>query len=287
MIAAVRRRISKAPKLVSGTLVKWSRRVDRSANRALERAHPALLRVERRGRPLGRRAWALTRTAAARTWLWLRPALALFFRGLALGDATVRRICAVLARGATAAGRVVTPQRAAGAAILGTGLLLVASQFIQYHGIEIGQPGYANLPGATRAPTIDTQQAGEAHAYLLVPIGLAAVALGVLGAVRSRPRLGLTVAGLGLISLAVILLIDLPAGLDVGTQSSRFAGTTAVLEDGFYAELAAASGLVLCGLLYYARPCLIRISSSGRAASARRRRPRRRASSPARVARRA
>ena len=51
------------------------------------------------------------------------------------------------------------------------------------------------------------------------------------------------------------------------------------------AELAAAGALVLAGLLYYARPCRIRISSSGRAASARRRRPRRRDSSPARVAR--
>ena len=37
---------------------------------------------------------------------------------------------------------------------------------------------------------------------------------------------------------------------------------------------AAAGGVVLGGLLYYARPCLIRINLSGRAASAQRRRPR-------------
>ncbi|HSS33169.1 MAG TPA: hypothetical protein VLL27_07800 [Solirubrobacterales bacterium] len=287
MIAAARRRIGKVSKQVSGALVKWSRRVDRTANRALERAHPAVLRVERRGRAVATLSWALARAGTARAWQWLAPGLALSFRGLALADAGLRRLCAALARGATATSRVITPRRAAGAVILGAGLLLVASQLLDYRGIEIGQPGYANLPGGTRPPTVDVKTAGEAHAYLLVPIGLAAAALGILGAVRSRPRLGLSVAGLGIVATAVILLVDLPAGLDVGSESTRFAGATAVLEDGFYAELAAAGGLVLCGLLYYARPCLIRISSSGRAASARRRRPRRQASSPARVARRA
>ena len=84
----------------------------------------------------------------------------------------------------------------------------------------------------------------------------------------------------------MILLVDLPAGLDEGAQTSRFAGATAVLDDGFYAELAAAAGLVIGGLLYYARPCRIRINLSGRAASARRRRRRRRDSSRRRAARR-
>ncbi|HWO46740.1 MAG TPA: hypothetical protein VNM41_01670, partial [Solirubrobacterales bacterium] len=126
-----------------------------------------------------------------------------------------------------------------------------------------------------------------AHLYLLVPVGLAAIALGLLALRREERRLGLLVAALGLVSIAVILIVDLPHGLDEGSQTSRFAGASAVLEDGFYAELAAAGGLLLAGLLYYARPCRIRISLSGRAASARRRRPRRRASSRARVARNA
>ncbi|MGV1050442.1 MAG: hypothetical protein ACOYD4_18175, partial [Solirubrobacterales bacterium] len=200
-------------------------------------------------------------------------------------EAATRRAAALAARAATALSAVITPRRALGAAIAGAGIALVVSQFIGYRAVEIGQPGYANLPGAARPPTIDPKTAGQAHAYLLIPIGVLAAALGLLAARRSRPRLGLSVAGLGLLSLAVILLVDLPHGLDAGSETSRFAGASAVLEDGFYAELAAAGGLVLCGLLYYARPCLIRISSSGRAASARRRRPRRRASSPARVAR--
>jgi hypothetical protein len=135
------------------------------------------------------------------------------------------------------------------------------------------------------APTVEVRTAGEAHAYLLVPLGAAAGVLGLLALVRERRNYGLLVAGLGLVAIAVILLVDLPVGLDVGSQSSRFAGATAVLEDGFFAELAAAGGMVLAGLLYYARPCRIRISLSGRAARARRRRPRRRASSRGRVAR--
>jgi hypothetical protein len=253
---------------------RWSRQLDRLGNRGLERAYPALLRA----RSESRRGWR---------WLWprLRPALALFFSLLALGERAVRQACALAARGATAASRLLTPQRAAAALVLATGICLIASQFIDYRAVEIGRPGYAGLPQVAKPPTVDARTAGEAHAYLLVPIGVLAAALGALGLLRQRRRLGLTAAALGLAAVAVILLVDRPAGLDLGAQSSRFAGASAVLEDGFYAELAAAGAMVLAGLLYYARPCRIRISLSGRGASARRRRPRRRASSPGRVAR--
>ncbi len=215
----------------------------------------------------------------------VRPVVVRFFRGLAVGERWLRLACGAAVRAATRASAVLTPQRALGAVIVAAGVCLIASQFVDYRGVEIGQPGYADLPGATRPPTVDVRTAGEAHSYLLVPLGLIAAMLGLLAASRDRRRLGLIVSAAGLLALATILLVDLPNGLDAGVQASRFAGATAVLEDGFYAELAAAGGLVLAGLLYYARPCRIRISSSGRAASARRRRPRRRASSRARVAR--
>jgi hypothetical protein len=228
---------------------------------------------------------------ANRAWGWawprLRPLVAFFFRALARAERGLRRACAAAVRAATAASGVVTPQRAIGAVVVVIGALLVASQFADYRGVEIGQPGYAGLPGVAKPPTVDVKTAGQAHFYALVPLGLLAVLLGALAMRRDRRRLGLPIAALGLLSVAVILLVDLPAGLDTGAQTSRFAGVAAVLEDGFYAELAAAGGLVLAGLLYYARPCRIRINSSGRAASARRRRPRRRASSRATVARRA
>jgi hypothetical protein len=244
----------------------------------LERAYPAVVRARHYGGLATRRGWA---------WLWprLRPLLALFFRAVARGERAVRWICALVVRAATIASRVVTPARATAAVLIAAGLCLVASQFIDYRAVEIGQPGYAGLPQAAKAPTVEARTAGDAHAYLLVPLGAAAAVLGALAMARGRRRLGLAVAVLGLVALAVILLVDLPRGLDEGSQTSRFAGATAVLEDGFFAELSAAGGMVLAGLLYYARPCRIRISLSGRAASARRRRPRRRASSRARAAR--
>lgn len=259
---------------------RWSRHVDRAGNRGLERTYPPLLLAWHHGVRAGRRAWA---------WIWprLRPLLALLFRFLAAGDRWVRRICTMLVRVATAASRVATPPRVAALVLIGAGALLVASQFIDYRAVEIGQPGYADLPDVAAVPTTGEEAAGAAHLYLLVPVGLAAMALGGLALRREARRLGLLVAVLGLVSLAVILLVDLPHGLDEGSQTSFFAGASAVLEDGFYAELAAAGAMVLAGLLYYARPCRIRISLSGRAASARRRRPRRRASSRARVARNA
>lgn len=259
-------------------LRRWSRQVDRLGNRGLERAHPPLLLAWRRGS-------RTTRQGAA--WLGprLRPLVAFFFRALGAGERAARGVCALLVRAATAAAAVITPARAAAGVLIAVGACLVASQFIDYRGVEIGQPGYAGLPDVAKAPTVEVRTAGEAHLNLLVPVGALAMAIGVLALRRGAKKLGLLVAALGVLSLAVILLVDLPHGLDEGSQTSRFAGTSAVLEDGFYAELAAAGGMVLAGLLYYARPCRIRINLSGRAASARRRRPRRRASSRARVAR--
>jgi hypothetical protein len=259
-----------------------SRQADRAANRGLERAYPPLLAASQRGSRAARRGWA---------WFWprLRPLLGLLFRLLAAGDRWVRRACSLLVRGATAASRVLTPARVAALVLVGAGILLVVSQFIDYRAVQIGQPGYERLPdlanGVAQVPTEGEKTAGAAHLYLLVPIGLAAIALGILALRREARRLGLLVTVLGIVSLAVILLVDLPQGLDEGKQASQFAGTAAVLEDGFYAELAAAGAMVLAGLVYYARPCRIRISLSGRAARARRRRPRRRASSRGRVAR--
>jgi hypothetical protein len=278
MIAAARRRAGSKRRRGPNALLRWSRRVDRAANRALERAHPALRRV-------GRDAVAVASGLAAWAGPKLRPVAAALFRALALAERGVRQLAALAVRFATAASEVITPRRAIGVTIAAAGVCLLVSQFIDYRGVEIGQPGYADLPDVAKPPTVGVKTAGDAHAYLLVPLALGAIVLGLACARRERPRLALLAAGLGLAASALILLVDLPNGLDAGAQTARFAGASAVLEGGFYAELAAAGGLALAGLLYYARPCRIRTNSSGRAASARRRRPRRRASSRARVAR--
>lgn len=280
MIAAARGRIGPALRKLARRPARWSRGVDRAANRGLERAHPVLIRGASESRRRARQALVWTGPK-------MRPVAARFFRAVASGERWVRRGCTAAVRGATRLSAVLTPQRVRGLVIAACGAALVASQFLDYRAVEIGQPGYADLPTAAPPPTVGVKTAGDAHAYLLVPLGALAILLGLLAATRKSRRLGLGVAGLGLTAVATILLVDLPNGLDAGAETSRFAGATAVLEDGFFAELAAAAALLIAGLLYYARPCRIRISSSGRAASARRRRPRRQASSRARVARRA
>jgi hypothetical protein len=200
-------------------------------------------------------------------------------------------------RSATRASAVLSPERGICLAILGSAICLIVSQFVDYRAVEIGQPGYAGLPAAT-PPTVGSEAAGQAHAYLLVPVAALAASL-ALAVMRNQRRRGLgrVVFALGLLSLAVVLLVDLPAGLDAGAQASRFSGARAILYDGFYAQIAAAAGLMIGGALlvaapkaaarYHARPCRTRTNSFARAVSALRRRRRRRASSRARGARRA
>ena len=147
------------------------------------------------------------------------------------------------------------------ASIVASAACLVVSQFVDYRGVEIGQPGYAGLPAVAAPPTVDVKTAGQAHSYLLVPLALlAAVA-------RRRWRCGAGGGGSAASSSSSACSASRSSswstcrtGSTRAPQTSRFAGAAAVLEDGFYAELAAAAGLVLGGLLYYARPCRIPIN---------------------------
>jgi len=275
MIAAVGRRIRTA-----------TAKLDRTVNRQLQRAWPRLAKtgraVQARGRRLAHR---------------LRPVGVFLLRGLALLERWLLRGTTQARRGATRVSAVLTPQRATCLTILAAAACLIAAQFVDYRAVEIDQLGYAGLPSAT-APTVDVKTAGQAHAFLLVPVALLAALLALV-ALRNEGRRGLgrVIFVLGLISLAVILLVDLPAGLDAGVQSSRFTGAKAVLYDGFYAQIAAAAGLMLGGALlavapkaaarYHARPCRTRTNLFARAASGLRRRRRRRASSRGKGGRRA
>jgi hypothetical protein len=285
MIAALRRRRL----IVRVRLETLTRRVDRAVGRQLVRAWPPISRAGRR-----LRAWAQRweRRAARR----LRPAARLLFRGLARLERFLLRSRERAVRAATRASAVLTPQRGICLAILGAAGCLLAAQFVDYRAVEIGQPGYAGLPAAN-APTVDAEAAGQAHAYLLVPVALLAAALALVVLRNGRRRgLGRIVFALGALSLAVVLLVDLPAGGDAGELTSRFSGASAVLLDGFYAQIAAAAGLMLGGMLlvlapkaaarYDAGPCRTRTNLFARAASVLRRRRRRRASSRGRATRR-
>jgi hypothetical protein len=311
MIAAARRRLRTglmaAAKRAKGAARKAGPAVKRAgggtgaqAKRAARVAGVVAKRAAQTARLVARRAarvagprlrWVARKAGPRVKWAGAR-----LFRGLALAERLLRRGAGVAWRLARRVAAALTPQRVFGALILASAAGLVVSQFVDYRAIEVGQPGYAGLTAA-RPPRIDAETAGQAHSYLLIAPALLAAALAAIALRRGRPRLGRPVFALGLLCLLVVLLVDRPAGLDAGAQASRFAGAQAILLDGFYAELAAAIGLILGGLLlvgapklaarYHARPCRIRISSFARAASALRRRPRRPASRPGRAARRA
>ncbi|HEY7456294.1 MAG TPA: hypothetical protein VH703_03375 [Solirubrobacterales bacterium] len=239
MIAAAARRRAMVARVRAAN---FTQRVDRRLNRFLLAAWPRL-----------EAAWRGLRRAGAARLRWLgrrlRPAAVFFLRRMAWLEKRLLRLAAWARRTARAASAVLTPQRAIGLAILAAAACLLAAQFVEYRAVEVGQPGYAGLPAA-RAPTVAAETAGQAHAYLLAPVALLAGLL-ALAALRNERRRGLgrIVFALGLLSLAVILLVDLPSGLDEGAATARFAGASAVLYDGFYAELAAALGLILGGAL--------------------------------------
>ncbi len=321
MIAAVRRRAM----VVRVRAEAWTRAVDRRANAVLvgvPRVRAWTRAADRRANALLLRSWPhlerilrALRRLASRAWRRLRPLAVRLFRLLSRLERRLLRVRDLVVRGATRASAVLTPQRAIGLVVVASAACLAVSQFVEYRAVEVGQPGYAGLPAAT-PPTVAAETAGEAHAYLLLPVALLAAALALLAMRTPRRRaenvqiadvsgpsadrrgqgLGRLVFVLGALTLAVVLLVDLPAGLDAGAETSRFSGATAVLFEGFYAEIAAAAGLMLGGALlvvapkaaarYHARPCRTRTNSFARAASALRRRRRRRASSRARATRR-
>jgi hypothetical protein len=247
-----------------------------------------------------RRGRALARLWGRLLGRVLRPAGALL-GGLVLRAAgrlerVLLRVRDLAVAGSVRASRTLTPERGICLTIIGAAACLAASQFVHYHGVELGQPGYAGLPAAT-PPTVDVQPAGEAHLYLLLPVAAVAAALALLVMRNGRRRgLGRVIFALGLGSAALVLLVDLPAARDVGVEASRFSGAKAVIDAGLYAELASAAGLMLGGALlvaapraasrYHARRCRTRTSSFARVASALRRRLPRPASSRDRDARR-
>lgn len=273
MIAAARRRIG----AVLAVAAKVTRRVDRAVAGRIEKLRPILRRRLVQARALATR---IVRELGRR----LRPLAVLALRAFSRGERVLRRVAMAADRGATRLSAVLTPARGICLVVLASATCVIVAQFVTYSSVEIGQPAYAGLPAAP--PAVGAEKAGAAHAYLLVPLALLAALAGALAMRTERRGLGRVIAAVGLVCLVVILLVDLPAGQDAGAQSTQFAGANAVLRGGFYAELAGAAGLLFGGLLYYARPCRIRINLSGRAASARRRRRRRRDSSRRRAARR-
>jgi hypothetical protein len=239
---------------VAAAIAKWERDAERRAER---RARPPLTRWARGVGAVAKR-WTRRATRLANwTGKRLRPVAVLLFRGLAAIDGRLRRTATKSAQAATRVSAVITPERAACGVVVAAAACLIVSQFVDYRAVQVGQPGYEGLPAIAAPPTVAVKTAGSAHSYLLIPLALIAGCLSVLALRPGRRRLGRAVFVLGLVSIAVILLVDLPAGLDAGSQATRFSGATAVLDDGFYAELAASAAISLGGLLLALNPLVL------------------------------
>jgi hypothetical protein len=142
----------------------------------------------------------------------------------------------------------ITPARAAIAVALAATGALAASQFFDYREISAGTPAYSDVQSVAPAPSVGQDHTGSAHAWVMLPIAVAALAVIVL-ATRGRWQLARLLVPLGLVVIAVAILVDVPAGLDEGSAATEYQGAEAALLGGFWAEVAAGATLILCGPL--------------------------------------
>jgi hypothetical protein len=178
-----------------------------------------------------------------RVWLRaVRPALVAAWR---FGGACLRF-----------AARHVTPARAVAVVAIAACAALAASQWLDYRSVTVGVDAYAGEVGAVApAPEIESEIAGDAHAWLMVPLAVAGlVAIGL--ALAGRRRAAVLLIPLGLAVVAIALIVDAPKGLDEGTAAVAYEDASANLLEGFWIQLAAAAVLIACGLLLprYLRP---------------------------------
>jgi hypothetical protein len=158
------------------------------------------------------------------------------------------RVSGGAARAMRRVSKAVTPARALAAVTAGAAALLCVSQFVDYRGVAVGEPQYADVSAVAEAPLTDREQAGSPHFYVLAALGLAAIVLTV-PTLLGRWRLARGIALVVLIGVAVSLLVDAREGLDAGRPGLVYSDTEAKLIEGFWAQLSASAALALCGLL--------------------------------------
>lgn len=152
--------------------------------------------------------------------------------------------------------RYVTPGRAVAAVGLVAAGALAASQWLDYHSISVGSDAYSGTVGAVApAPEVESEIAGNAHAWLMVPLAVVAM-VAIVIALSGRRKVAALLVPIGLAVVVIALVVDLPKGLDEGTAAVAYEGAKANLLEGFWMQLAAAVVLIACGLLLprYLRP---------------------------------
>lgn len=152
--------------------------------------------------------------------------------------------------------RHVTPARGVVVVAIFAVGALAASQWLDYRGVSVGSDAYSGSVAAVApAPDIETERAGEAHAWMMVPLALAALLVVVIAA-RGRPRTARLLIPIGIAAIAISLLVDMPKGLDEGEAAVAYQDAEARLLDGFWMQIVTASVLIACGALLprYLRP---------------------------------
>jgi hypothetical protein len=173
--------------------------------------------------------------AVLAAWRFVRPILVAALR--------------LLGRAERAAERWLTPRRAVAAVCLAALVVLAVSQWSDYREISVGNSAYTGgVQDVAPAPDVATDRAGDAHAWVMIPIAVVGLGL-VVAALAGRWRAGRLLAGLGVAVIAISLLIDMPKGLDEGSAAVAYKGAKASLLEGFWLQIACGAAMICCGLL--------------------------------------
>jgi hypothetical protein len=204
---------------------------------------------------------------------WLARQLGASFAALIV---FLSKALAAIGRGLLALDRVVTARRAFTAVALFAAAALIASQFIDFRAIEIGQSDYVPVQEITGAPRTEVKTPIDTHSFALVLAGIVAFAAAALSAVSTRRVLAGVLALAGGLTVIVALAVDMPAGLDADQTQLAYAGAKAVLLSGFWLELTAGAVLLISGVALAFQPAAPKPAKSAP--------PRRQRSAPTTVA---
>ena len=144
--------------------------------------------------------------------------------------------------------RAVTPARGLAVVAVGATLVLGASQFADYRGVEVGASDYAGVEQVAAAPEVDKETARSAHGITVFALAVAALFVTVF-AVGRNWRLARLLLFIGAAVVLIALVVDAPQGLREGDAAIAYEGAKATLLGGFWAELFSAATLIFVGPL--------------------------------------
>jgi hypothetical protein len=147
------------------------------------------------------------------------------------------------------AARHLSPARAVGAVAAAALVALAAGQWLDLSSITIGNDLYSpGVETVAPAPEVTTERAGDAHAWVMLPIALAGFTL-LVAAFRGRPRLARLLGLVGVAVIVIALAVDAPQGLDEGTAAIAYEGAEAQLIEGFWLQIVCGAVLIAAGLM--------------------------------------